>query len=482
MYPVVYEISTRPWLYELSQKYSRDITTIRQIPLVEFDLLKTKGIDYVWMMGVWQLGNYGLEIDKKVNYSYVLPDYTEDDIIGSPYAITQYVCNKEIGIDEDLIWLKTQLHARGLKLMLDFVPNHSACDAPTVSSNPELYVRAKRAANYDPKYYLPNGVAHGSDPYFDPWGDTAQWNYFEQKTRDFMKENMMKVASIADGIRCDMAHLDLNEVFYSTWKDEMDAWGYKMPSTEFWADTITAVKKLYPKIVLMAEVYEDYQMAKLKECGFDYYYDKAFLDKVEQSVTEVNEYIAQHDIEFFNNAAHFVENHDENRAVYNMKTVKRADAAAALATTLPGLIFFNHGQFDGLENKLDVHLRRSYAEDVSPDAQNFYTVFTNILKNDAFRTKNFEIVPNLAGENPEQFSVWTRTATEKFLVVINYSEKEGSLNIPMLNVTPQEGQTTITFTDLMTNSDPITITQETLQTTGLGVQSAPYQVKIFKYL
>ena len=62
--PVIYEISLRPWLYELSQKYGRTISRISDIPVVEFSALKNKGVDYVWLMGIWKLGQYALEFDR----------------------------------------------------------------------------------------------------------------------------------------------------------------------------------------------------------------------------------------------------------------------------------------------------------------------------------------------------------------------------------------------------------------------------------
>ena len=105
-HPTLYEISTRPWLYELSQKYGKEITKLRNIPLEEFDYLSNKGIEIIWMMGIWKLGNYGLEYDKKNDYSNVLPDWTKDDVIGSPYSIVEYTCNPEIGTNDDLIWLR----------------------------------------------------------------------------------------------------------------------------------------------------------------------------------------------------------------------------------------------------------------------------------------------------------------------------------------------------------------------------------------
>ena len=60
----LYEISTRPYFYLLTQKYGRSITRIRDIPTAEFDDLKSKGFEWVWFMGIWQLGDYGLQHDR----------------------------------------------------------------------------------------------------------------------------------------------------------------------------------------------------------------------------------------------------------------------------------------------------------------------------------------------------------------------------------------------------------------------------------
>ena len=46
-HPILYEISTRPWLYELSKKYGKEITKIKDIPLSEFDFLKENGVEIV---------------------------------------------------------------------------------------------------------------------------------------------------------------------------------------------------------------------------------------------------------------------------------------------------------------------------------------------------------------------------------------------------------------------------------------------------
>lgn len=55
-FPIMYEISTRPWMYYLSQQYGRNISKLNDIPMTEFAKLYEQGVKVVWMMGVWQLG------------------------------------------------------------------------------------------------------------------------------------------------------------------------------------------------------------------------------------------------------------------------------------------------------------------------------------------------------------------------------------------------------------------------------------------
>ena len=179
--PILYEVSTRPWLYELSQKYGYQIR-LNNIPMKEFQALKNQGVQYIWMMGMWTIGNYGrcratdLAM-RATDYAVNLPDYQMSDIIASPYQVLEYTVNQqEIGTDNDLINLRQQLNAMGLKLMLDFVPNHSAVDNPLVETNSSMFILAppNLSPPYDAYSYLPNGVAYGKDGYFPAWTDTAQ--------------------------------------------------------------------------------------------------------------------------------------------------------------------------------------------------------------------------------------------------------------------------------------------------------------------
>ena len=477
-HPILYEISTRPWLYELSQKYGKSITKLKDIPTTEFDNLKKSGIEIVWMMGVWKLGTYGLEFDRKQDYSGVLPDWTKDDVIGSPYSITEYECNPDIGTNDDLVWLRKQINSRGMKLMLDFVPNHSAVDAPTASSNPKLYMRAPPGKT-DPSRYTDSGIAYGKDPYFSPWLDVIQWNYWEAETIQFMKQNLLTILKYADGARCDMAHLILNDVFGQTWKEELDAWSYSKPSNEFWEVVIKEAKSKYPNAILLAEVYEDWEIEKLKQLGFDYCYDKALLDKLEGSAQDVNDYIHYKGESFYGHVAHFVENHDENRVVYNMQgNLEKAKAAGTIAATLGGMIFFNHGQWSGLKNKLDVHLRRGASESADSGTENHYKKLMQIIADSAFKGPNYYFVYNISGDKELDFIGYIREVDDAhYLVVVNYASTYGCAEVPIYNM---EGSGMKNVKEMFSGIE-YSVDADIMRNVGLTVCLNGYQAQIFKY-
>ena len=477
-HPILYEISTRPFLYELSQKYGKEIKKIRDIPYTEFDNLKNAGIEIVWFMGVWKLGTYGLEFDQKQDYSGVLPGWTKDDVIGSPYAIAEYVCNPEIGTNEDLTWLKKQLNDRGMKLMLDFVPNHSAVDAPTATTNKKLYMQAPRGKT-DPSRYTSEGLAYGKDPYFAPWMDVIQWNYWESETIQFMQQNLLTVLKYADGARCDMAHLILNDVFGKTWEEELKAWGYPRPPKEFWETAIKAAKSKYPHAILLAEVYEDWAIEKLYQLGFTYCYDKALLDKLEGSAFDVNDYIHYKGEYFFGHVAHFVENHDENRAVFNMQgNIEKAKAAGTIAATLGGMIFFNHGQWNGLKNKLDVHLRRGAPESGDSTMPKYYQKLLTIIADPAFKGPNYFFVWNMSGDKASDFIAYIREQDKShYLVVVNYNQNYGCAEVPIYNI---EGSGMKKVKEMISGVE-YNRNADTMRGVGLTVCLSAYQAQIFKY-
>ena len=227
-YPALYQVNTRVWLTELSRGLSRP-ATLDDIPDAELDRLARMGWDWVWLLSVWQTGLVGRQVSRvhlewRREFEDTLPDLREEDIVGSGFAITGYAVHAGLGGDAALARLRERLRARGLRLMLDFVPNHTAPDHPWVREHPEYYVPgtpeqlAREPQNFCP-VALPEGprvLAYGRDPYFPGWPDTLQLNYAEPRLQEAMAAELLRIAGMCDGVRCDMAMLVLPDVFEQT--------------------------------------------------------------------------------------------------------------------------------------------------------------------------------------------------------------------------------------------------------------------------
>ena len=108
------------------------------------------GFDWVWLLSVWQTGAAGQQASRsnpewRHEFEQTLPDLREEDIAGSGFAITGYSVHTRLGGDAALARLRDRLRNRNLKLMLDFVPNHTALDHPWVQLDPEYYISGTQA-------------------------------------------------------------------------------------------------------------------------------------------------------------------------------------------------------------------------------------------------------------------------------------------------------------------------------------------------
>ncbi|HXW82357.1 MAG TPA: alpha-amylase family glycosyl hydrolase, partial [Acidimicrobiales bacterium] len=145
--PVIYEVNTAVWLDDLSRRHGRRVT-LGDVAGADWDSVTPDGVDAVWLMGVWERSPAGLAVananaELKASWWAALPDLRSEDIIGSPYCVRRYVVDPIFGGPEALAKARTALDSRGVRLLLDYVPNHVAPDHPWTSEHPERFVRGE---------------------------------------------------------------------------------------------------------------------------------------------------------------------------------------------------------------------------------------------------------------------------------------------------------------------------------------------------
>lgn len=433
----IYEIAAWAWLADLSARYGRPIT-LGGVPREEWDALGALQVDAIWFMGVWQRSPKGVAISNanaelQEEFHRALPDYVVADNAGSAYCIRAYEVDEHIGGAQGLARARAELAARGLCLVLDFVPNHVAPDHPWVDTHPEYFIQGTMEdLERSPIEFIEANrhvFANGRDPYFPPWRDVVQVNAFEAGLRAAAIETVKGIAAQCDGIRCDMAMLMLNEIFSKTWGERAGA----VPAMEYWREVIPAVKANYPDVVFIAEAYWDLEYT-LMQNGFDYCYDKRLYDRlVRENAESVRSHLVA-GLEYQDKLVRFIENHDEARAAATFAP-ERERAAALVVTTLPGAKIINDGQLEGRKIRLPVFLARRAAEPKNYDLESFFRALLRTLHADLFHTGEWHMCPPSGWADNGGYRnilAWSwREGQERALVVVNYSAQRSQALIPM---------------------------------------------------
>jgi glycosidase len=431
-YPCLYQINTRVWLTDLSRKLDHR-ATLDDVPDAALDHFAQKGFDWVWLLSVWQTGEAGQRVSRsnpewRREFQETLPDLREEDVPGSGFAITGYTVHTCLGGDAALARLRERLQKRGLKLMLDFVPNHVALDHPWVEEHPEYFIQgtevdlARAPQNYI--WVKSRGgevlLAHGRDPYFPGWPDTLQLNYANPAVQEAKIGELLKIAGQCDGVRCDMAMLVLPEVFEHTW-------GQRAPL--FWPNATRRVRQQVPGFLFMAEVYWDLEWA-LQLQGFDYAYDKRLYDRLrDRHVGPIREHFHA-GLDYQDKLARFLENHDEPRAAATFPPGVH-EAAAVITFLSPGLRFFHEGQFEGRKKRISPHLGRRPDEVLNKDLATFYDRLLAVLRQSVVREGRWQLLQcspawdgNWTWDRFLAFA-WEGNQGEHLLVAVNYAANQG---------------------------------------------------------
>lgn len=478
-------------LYQLNTKaYLATVTrgaTLDDIPDSLLESLAKQGFDWLWLLGVWSIGPTGREISRsrpewRHEYQAALPDLSDNDICGSPFAVCGYTVDSALGGDAALLRVRERLSRWGLKLLLDFVPNHVGLDHPWVQDHPEYFIRgSENELRSDPGRWVrvSDGsiYAYGRDPNYPGWPDTLQLNYFNPDLRAAMVREIESIAARADGIRCDMAMLLEPEIFMKTWGAIPSCKGNT--ATSFWPEAIQRVRQNHPNFIFMAEVYWDYEY-KLQQHGFDFTYDKTLYDRV---LHRNGPHLRGHliaPLSYQSKMARFLENHDEPRIASKLTPLEHR-AAAVVTFLAPGLRFFHDGQFTGKKIRIPVHLGRGPREKPVPEISELYHTLLPIIQSPTSKSGTWHLLDTRQawGGNPtnENFICYLlEHPLETLLVVVNYASYRGQCFVRLPDRAWLEGS--IEFRDKLSHERLVRAAAD-LRERGLFLDCAEWQTHIF---
>jgi hypothetical protein len=438
-HPVIYEINTAVWLDELSRKAGRRLG-LADVAAADWDAVTPPGIDAVWLMGVWERSPAGLAValgdaGLQASFAEALPDVRREDVIGSPYCVRRYAADPAFGGPAGLAAARDALRGRGIRLVLDYVPNHVAPDHPWVASRPELFVTGSEDdLRSEPAAWLAAGgsvLARGRDPFFPPWPDVVQLNAFSPALRAETARTLASIASQCDGIRCDMAMLATNEVFSRTWGGRAGP----RPGQEFWPEVIAELRQGHPDTVLIAEAYWDMEWT-LQHQGFSFCYDKRLYDRITGGDVDATRGHLHADLAYQSGLVRFLENHDEPR-IASVLPRAASQAAAVAVGTLPGATLWHEGQFEGRRVRPPVFLARRPDEPLDAALASWYGRLLAALGDHQVRSGTWRLLE--AAGWPDNQSCrhlvawsWTgRDSAGRYVVVVNLSPQPAQALIPL---------------------------------------------------
>lgn len=277
--------------------------------------LKEMGVDILWFMPVYPIS----EVRRKGS-------------LGSYYAVADYTAvNPAFGTMEEFKALVHQIHDMDMRVILDWVPNHTGWDHPWITEHPEYYTQDSLGNVIDP-IDPKTGESWG-------WTDVADLNYDNPALREAMIGEMLfwlEEVGI-DGYRCDVAG--------------------EVPD-DFWAQAVPRLRAANPELFMLAE--SDHPPHRNEEWfamnyGWEFHHLMNAIAKGERSPLAIDTVLAKkaavYNRGYFMN---FLTNHDENswQGTIEERMGSAADAMAVLAFTIDGMPLMYSGQEAGLNHRL----------------------------------------------------------------------------------------------------------------------------------
>jgi glycosidase len=405
--------STYVWLAQLSKQYGRHIYRLDQIPDDELQTLADRGINSLWLIGVWERSRASKTIKQLCG---------NQDAVASAYSLFDYKIAEDLGGESAYINLRDRCYHKGLRLASDMVPNHMGIDSPWVIEHPEWFI--SRWESPYPAYSF-NGpdlshderveikiedhyfeqtdaavtfrrrdkwtgetryIYHGNDGTSFPWNDTAQLDYLNAAVREQVIQTILYVARLFPVIRFDAAMTLAKRHFHRLWFPGPGSSGaipsraeYSMSQAEFnkhmplefWREVVDRVAQEVPGTLLLAEAFWLMEGYFVRTLGMHRVYNSAFMNMMRDEKNAEYRSVIKNTLEFdpdiMKRYVNFMSNPDERTAIDQFGKGDKCFGVAALMSTLPGLPMFGHGQVEGFTEKYGMeYYRPRYDETADP--------------------------------------------------------------------------------------------------------------------
>jgi glycosidase len=396
--------STYVWLAQLSKQYGRRITRLDEIPDEELGTLSRRGLNSLWLIGVWERSRASKTIKQLCG---------NRDAVASAYSLFDYRIAEDLGGEAAYINLRDRAYRHGVRLASDMVPNHMGIDSPWVIEHPDWFIsrqdspypaysfngpdlshdgrveikiedhyfeqtdaavvfRRRDRASGETRY-----IYHGNDGTSFPWNDTAQLDYLNPAVREQVIQTILHVARLFPVIRFDAAMTLAKRHFHRLWFPGPGASGaipsraeYGMSQAEFdkhmpqefWREVVDRVAAEVPGTLLLAEAFWLMEGYFVRTLGMHRVYNSAFMvmlrDEDNAKYRSVIKNTLEFDPDIMKRYVNFMSNPDERTAIDQFGKGDKCFGVAALMATLPGLPMFGHGQIEGFTEKYGMEYQR----------------------------------------------------------------------------------------------------------------------------
>ena len=401
--------STYVWLEQLSKKYGRHIHRLDQIPEDELALLKSRGLNGLWLIGIWERSQASQTIKHLRG---------QGDAVASAYSLADYRIADDLGGTAAYEVLRDRAAAQGVRLASDMVPNHMGIDSTWMIEHPEWFLSRPDSPypsyrfdgpdlSADPRveikledhYYDQTDAAvafryrdhrsgkteyvyHGNDGTSFAWNDTAQLDYSKANVREQVIQTILEVARLFPIIRFDAAMVLAKKHVQRLWFP-VPGVGGSIPSraefsmtpaefdalmpAEFWREVVDRVAIEVPGTLLLAEAFWLLEGYFVRTLGMHRVYNSAFMNMMRDEENAKYRSVIKNTIEFdpdiLKRYVNFMSNPDERTAIDQFGTGDKYFGVCTMMATLPGLPMFGHGQIEAFTEKYGMEYKRARYEE-----------------------------------------------------------------------------------------------------------------------